>query len=112
MPHKNLCTAELVELSIQRNESKLAENGSILVTTGDRTGRSTGDRFIVDDAENSGNIDWGKVNQKFPEDKFNKLWDKVSAHLASKDYIESEFHVGADDEYYQPLKFKNRICLA
>lgn len=110
MPNKNLCIAELVELSLKKNESQLSQNGSLLVTTGERTGRSPNDRFIVEENENKDNIDWGAVNKKFPEDKFNQLWNKVAAHLNSKDYFESEFHVGSDSQYYEPLNLKTEFA--
>ncbi len=46
----NLGVAELYELSLQRGEGHLAKNGPIVVLTGQHTGRSASDKFVVRDA--------------------------------------------------------------
>ena len=41
----------IVETAIRRNEGHLAASGSFVVETGQHTGRSVNDKFIVRDAE-------------------------------------------------------------
>ena len=62
--HWNLGPARLVEHALHRNEGQLAANGSLLVRTGQYTGRSPQDRFIVEDDLTRGSVDWGAVNRK------------------------------------------------
>src|SRR6516225_5357839 len=71
--HRNLSTPQLIEAAIARGEASLAANGALVALTGARTGRSPRDKFTVEDAETKTRVDWGKVNQPFPPDKFQTL---------------------------------------
>ena len=104
MKLSNLTSTELIERALALNEGKLKNTGALLVTTGNRTGRSPNDRFIVDELTTSNLIDWGDVNRPFSEEKFNELWDRVSNHLSKTDYFVSNLHVGAHDEHYLPVE--------
>ena len=104
MKFSNLTSTELIERALALNEGKLKNTGALLVTTGNRTGRSPNDRFIVDELTTSNLIDWGDVNRPFSEEKFNELWDRVSNHLSKTDYFVSNLHVGAHDEHYLPVE--------
>lgn len=101
--HSNLTTAELVEIALARGEAQLTAKGALAARTGGRTGRSPNDRFIVKEASSENEIDWGKVNKPFAEDKFNALWDRVEAYLSDKDIFVSDLEVGADPEHYLPV---------
>ena len=76
----------------------------MLITTGKRSGRSPNDRFIVDNSATSNSVDWGDVNRPFSEEKFNKLWTRVSDHLSQKDHFLSNLHVGAHESHYLPVE--------
>ena len=102
--HTNLTTAELVEYALARGEGVLAANGALVVETGERTGRSTLDRFIVDEPSTSDLIDWGQVNRPIGPSVFDALWERVEDYLAGGDTFVSELHVGADPEYYLPIR--------
>jgi ATP-dependent phosphoenolpyruvate carboxykinase len=71
-----LNAAELVDAALKRNEGVLADTGALAIDTGEFTGRSPKDRFIVEDDITRDNVWWGKVNIKFGADKllyFRKL---------------------------------------
>ena len=100
----DLTPSELIEQALTRNEGSLTNTGALLITTGDRTGRSPNDRFIVDEPSTSQDIEWGDVNKPFLEAKFESLWNRVNEHLSQKDCFVSHLHVGAHEDHYLPVK--------
>jgi len=105
--HRNLSTPQLVETSIARGEASLASNGALVAITGARTGRSPRDKFIIEDDTTRDTIDWGKVNQPFPSQKFQPLLDRVMRHMSERDLYVMDLYAGADPEYQLPVTF---IC--
>lgn len=83
----NLSPSALVEKTILLGEGKLASSGALTVDTGEFTGRSPKDRFIVKDDITKDHVDWGKINQPFDPDKFDALYDKVIKHLNKQENI-------------------------
>ncbi|GAB1258583.1 phosphoenolpyruvate carboxykinase [Aurantivibrio plasticivorans] len=98
--YTDLSSAQLIELAVMRREALLASNGALVTTTGERTGRSPSDRYIVEEASSADSIAWGNVNRAFPEDKFDALWDEVSHHLHQVDNFCSHLHVGEHKDHY------------
>ena len=64
----------LVQKSIARDEAKLSPTGALVVETGDHTGRSPKDKFIVLDDKTKDSIWWSDVNSKFDADKFDSAY--------------------------------------
>jgi phosphoenolpyruvate carboxykinase (ATP) len=102
--HANLCTAALVEQVLARGEGVLAANGAVAVRTGPRTGRSPEDRFIVEEPDTRREIAWGKVNKPFPPAAFDALFEKVRAHLSSRDLFVFEGFAGAQPLHRLPVR--------
>ncbi|WP_299795595.1 phosphoenolpyruvate carboxykinase [uncultured Shewanella sp.] len=102
--HLNPSTAQLIELALERGEGELTANGALVAKTGERTGRSPNDRFIVKEPGSEADIDWGPVNKPFEQDAFTALWNRVEAYLGDKELFVSELEVGADPEHYQPVQ--------
>ncbi|MDG1164084.1 MAG: phosphoenolpyruvate carboxykinase [Porticoccaceae bacterium] len=102
--HLDLGSSELVEIAIQRGEGRLGSTGALVTTTGQRSGRSPADRFIVDEPSSSDAIDWGSVNRPISADIFDALWSRVSDYIADKERFVSHLHVGQDSNHYIPVK--------
>jgi phosphoenolpyruvate carboxykinase (ATP) len=105
--HRNLSTPQLVETAIARGEGRLAANGALVAMTGARTGRSPRDKFTVEDDQTRERVQWGKVNQPFPPEKFQALLERVLRHMAERDLYILDLAAGADPAYQLPVQF---IC--
>jgi phosphoenolpyruvate carboxykinase (ATP) len=96
--HRNLPAPRLVELAIQRGEGRLAANGALVVDTGDRTGRSPGDKFLEDTPGIHDDINWGKVNKPISPEHFDRLEAAARDHLAGRtDLFRFDGYAGADE---------------
>ena len=56
--YRNLSSKELIKMAVARNEGVLTKTGALSVTTGQYTGRSPEDRFVVDDKLTHKTVDW------------------------------------------------------
>lgn len=95
----NTSPAELVEDTILMGEGVLSDTGAIAVNTGEFTGRSPKDRFIVCDEITENSVWWGDVNMKFESSKFDKLFDRMKAYMQGMDVYVRDSYVCADEKY-------------
>jgi phosphoenolpyruvate carboxykinase (ATP) len=100
----NLGTAALMENAIRRREGLLASGGALVVRTGQRTGRSPNDKFLVKEPTSERNIWWGPVNRPFPEERFNALYGRLLGYLQGSELFVQDCFVGADPEYQIPIR--------
>lgn len=95
----NLTPAQLVEETIAKGEGELADNGALSIMTGEFTGRSPKDRFIVEDDITRDSVWWGDINIKFDADKFDSLYNRVTAYLAGKEVYVRDAYACADPKH-------------
>ena len=100
----------LAELAVQRNEARLASNGALVVATGSRTGRSTGDRFVVREPSSEHKIAWGPINQPVDINTFEALWHRVEHYLDGQDAFVAQLHVGAHEKHYLPIQVTTELA--
>ena len=103
----NLTPAELVEETIIRGMGVLADTGAIAIDTGEFTGRSPKDRFIVCDEKTEDVVWWGDINIKFSSENFDKLYDKMTSYLQDKDVFVRDSYACSDDRYRLNIRVIN-----
>jgi len=80
----NLGTSDLVEHAIRNGEGRLAKDGPLVVETGQHTGRSARDKFIVRDATTENSVWWGKTNVSMTPEHFAALKADFLAALGER----------------------------
>ena len=108
--HTDLSVDELIQASLDAGEGKLAATGALVATTGERTGRSPKDRFVVKGGESAGRVDWGAVNQAVEPEVFDSLADKARSHLSGKDLYVVHGYVGADPKHRINLRLVTELA--
>jgi len=102
--HRNLPPAELIARSLARGEGILAANGALVVKTGEPSGRSPKDRFIVEDGPTAEQICWGEINQPCQPALFDRLLDKARGYLHDRDLYVFDGFAGAERTYRLPIR--------
>ena len=93
--HANLSVAELYEHAIRASEGLIAHGGPLLVRTGQHTGRSPQDKYIVDTVDTHDGVWWGGFNQPISEERYDALRQRIVDHLASRELFVRDCYVGA-----------------
>ena len=99
-----LPTPALYEEALKRNEAIMAHLGPLLVRTGQYTGRSPNDKFIVDEPSTRDKIWWGDENRPIDIDRFEELHRRMAAYLQGKDVFVQDCWCGADPDYRMPIR--------
>ncbi|MGE0408224.1 MAG: phosphoenolpyruvate carboxykinase [Amphiplicatus sp.] len=95
---RNLTPAALYEQAVRRDEGEIAAGGPLVVRTGEHTGRSAQDKFIVKRAETADEI-WWDNNKPMSAAHFDRLHEDMLAHAASLDLYTQDLFGGADPEH-------------
>lgn len=93
--HLNNSRAELYNVAIERGEGKRAANGAFAVTTGQHTGRSAKDKYVVRDASTEDTIWWDNSAAMTPE-QFATLKEDFLAHANGRELFVQDLFAGAD----------------
>src|SRR5579864_6498179 len=96
---RNLGAEALIEHAIQRREGLLANDGALVVRTGQFTGRSPKDKFIVRDDLTEDAVNWGPVNQPISPHHFERIYSKAVAFLQGNELFVQNCVGGADSGY-------------
>ncbi len=100
----NLRPAHLVREALRRGEGRLSDKGAFVALTGERTGRSPRDKYIVREAASEDHVHWGDVNVAIDREVFDSLQRKVFDYLRERDVFIQDLYAGAQPEHRLPVR--------
>jgi len=106
----NLSPAQLYEHAIRNGEGVLCVDGPLVVLTGQHTGRSAQDKFVVCDKTTEEEVWWGAVNAPQQPNKFDGLYKRLCRYLEGKRLYVQDCFVGADPEYRLPVRVISELA--
>lgn len=109
--YRNLDPDALEERAKINHEGTICNKGALCVLTGDRTGRSAQDKFIVDTPEVHARIAWGEANNKpISQQQFNAIKKVACEYFTGKEVYINEGIAGADSAYSKMFLIINEIA--
>ena len=102
-----LSPEQLHDQTIALQQGVEASSGALAINTGEFTGRSPKDRFIVKDNITKDKIWWGDINIPFSPTAFDKLYTKVITYLNDKELYVRDSYVCADPKYRVNIRVVN-----
>lgn len=105
--HYQLSPEELTYQTVTREEGKLNDTGALVINTGEFTGRSPEDKFIVMDAATKDTVNWNNFNIPFEPGHFDILYNKMMAYLSDKEIWVRDCYACADPAYRMNIRVIN-----
>ena len=105
--HYQLSPDELHALTIAKKQGFETSSGALVIQTGEFTGRSPKDRFIVKDSITKDRIWWGDINIPFSPDDFDALYEKVTIYLSTKEIFVRDSYACSDPAYRTNIRVIN-----
>lgn len=99
----NFGAAALYEEAIRRGEARLTAHGALVADTGQYTGRSPKDKFVVRDEDTEAHV-WWDNNNAMTRAQFDALHADFLAHAADKDLFVQDLIGGADRSLCLPTR--------
>lgn len=98
---------ELIKQAVEKGEGVLSDTGALVIDTGEFTGRSPKDRFIVKDDLTTGTIDWNDFNLPIEEKYFDLLYKKMTDYLKDKKIWVRDCYACANTDYRLNIRMIN-----
>jgi len=106
----NLPAAALYEEVVRRQEGVIAADGPLVCRTGQHTGRSPNDKFIVREATSASNVAWGKINRPMEDAHWQVLRADFMTSLQGKELYVLDCFAGADSTYRLNVRVINEYA--
>jgi phosphoenolpyruvate carboxykinase (ATP) len=108
--HYQLSPEKLHQITLDKNQGVESATGALAVNTGEFTGRSPKDRFLVMDDVTKDRVWWGDINIPFDPLKFDALYDKVVDYLSEKEIYVRDSYACADENYRLNIRSINEYA--
>jgi phosphoenolpyruvate carboxykinase (ATP) len=106
----NLPTEALYEETLFRGEARISQMGPIIAKTGQHTGRSAGDKYVVREATSENHIWWGQYNRPISVEKFDGLLARLLGFYQGRDLFVQDCYVGADPDFQMPVRIITELA--
>ncbi|TGT69701.1 phosphoenolpyruvate carboxykinase [bacterium M00.F.Ca.ET.159.01.1.1] len=103
MVRYNFGAADLYEEAIRRGEARLTAQGALVAETGQHTGRSPKDKFVVRDGATEPHV-WWDNNKAISPVQFEALLADFKAHATGMDLYVQDLVGGADADLRLPVR--------
>lgn len=97
----------LIRQAVEKGEGVLSDTGALVIDTGEFTGRSPKDRFIVKDSLTETSIDWNDFNLPIEEKYFDLLYKKMMDYLDDKKLWIRDCYACANNKYRLNIRVIN-----
>ncbi|MBU6444203.1 MAG: phosphoenolpyruvate carboxykinase [Alphaproteobacteria bacterium] len=107
--HWNLAAPALYERTVARGEGGVAKGGPIVVLTGQHTGRSASDKFVVKDANSESQV-WWDNNKAMSPAHFDALFASMMAYAQGRELFVQDLFGGADPVHRLPVRVVTELA--
>ncbi len=106
--HYQSSPEELVEDTLRLDQGVLNDNGALVINTGEFTGRSPKDKFIVKDTITEHSVHWNDFNIPISEKYFDIIFRKMTEYLGSREELWiRDCYACADPQYRMNIRVVN-----
>ena len=95
----NLSVPALYEEAVRRREALMGAEGPLVCRTGQHTGRSPNDKFIVREPSSEDKVWWSKVNRPIEPQFFDALHRRMVNYVEGRELFVQDCYAGADPRY-------------
>ena len=110
--YRNLSTAALYEHAVRNGEGAISAHGSLVVRTGEHTGRSPNDKFIVREPSSADKVWWGPVNSPISEAHYDRLRTRLMKYVADRPVYSQDLYIGAHPDHRRSLRVTTETAWA
>lgn len=107
--HYQLSPENLVQHALQRGEGVLNDTGALVINTGEFTGRSPKDKFMVKDDITKDSVHWNDFNLPIEPEVFDNLYNKMIKHLSEREIFVRDCYACADPKYRLNVRVINEM---
>src|SRR5438477_2586388 len=105
----NLSASALYEEAVLREEGHIAKGGAFVVLTGQHTGRSASDKFIVRDSDTDSQV-WWDNNKPMSPAAFDALYQSMMQYAEGRELFAQDLYGGADPTHRLPVRVVTELA--
>jgi phosphoenolpyruvate carboxykinase (ATP) len=105
----NLPASTLYEVAVLREEGRIARGGAFVALTGQHTGRSASDKFIVRDPETDSQV-WWDNNKPMSPAAFEALRRAMMEYAEERELFVQDLYGGADPTHRLPVRVVTELA--